>query len=430
MGAPGATIDTSAISNIAVRDSNRLVGSVAKALAANSPFIGVLKGGTFASGQGDTVLASLEMQAMPGDSLAVPTFTAHSAIAGTNGTTEKTGKVNLSYTLGSKRGLGPKVNVKAGFGAFKTSYLAAEDALRKLITQYVNADIQAQLVTKCASKFTCAGGSQGSARTFSNNFGGGAESNVDLTWNWTDFALPDQTLPFKTLHFLARYLKEGLFAEMWPAGDKVQPHFRFIGGSDIIEQFRNETNVKEIMMSLTTGGYKLGEQTVSGYSFETSPAYRGIAFGMTHRPLRFNTIGDGNNGTTAGVPVWINPVTEVTPALDTPGAAGGPTESTGYAQVNPAWLAATYEVGVLVADGAFERQTPAEYVGEGSFKFAPQLYMGELEWHYNKDNVTNMWGDYGWHKYQISRAYKPLRPQHIIAIAYKRASEDTGLVTV
>jgi hypothetical protein len=40
---------------------------------------------------------------------------------------------------------GPHVNVKQGYGAFKSSYLTAEDSLRKLVTQYINADVQAQL---------------------------------------------------------------------------------------------------------------------------------------------------------------------------------------------------------------------------------------------------------------------------------------------
>jgi hypothetical protein len=84
---------------------------------------------------------------------------------------------------------------------------------------------------------------------------------------------------------------------------------------------------------------------------------------------------------------------------------------------------------MLIADGAFERLVPEKYVGEGSFKFAPQLHMGELEWHYIMDNQCNQWGDFGWHKYQITRAYRPLRPQHIVPILYSRCPADLGLVS-
>ena len=399
-------IDPAAINQIAVKDTNRLIGSVAKCLAANSPFINILSGGTFASGVSDTVLAAVEMQAAPGDSLAVPTFINQTQIAGTAGTAEKTGKIDFSYTLQAKRGTGPKVSVKDGFAAFKTSYLTAEDALRKLITQYINADIQAQLTLKSGSKVSCV-----STGTLQSNLVGGTESNIGITWS--GLALPDSQLSFKALHAYARYLREGLFAEMFPASDKVQPHFRFIGSSDIVEAFRNETDVTSIGMALTTGGYKLGESMVSAYSFETSPAYRGLAFGVTQRPLRFSHY----NGST-GLPLWINPVQIISDSATL----------TAYSLPNPAWLSATYEVGHLIADGTFQRQVPEQYVGEGTFRFAPQLHGGELEWHYIKDNDENAWGDFGFHKYQITRAYKPFRPQHIIPIIFKRAQTDLGLV--
>lgn len=404
-------INPAQINDIAKRDQNRLVGSVAKALAANSPFINVLRGGTFPSGVGDTVVAAVEMQAAPGDSLAAPTFTPYSQIAGTAGTQERTGKVDFTYRLEAKRGTGPKVAVTQGYSAFKTSYLAAEDALRKLITQYINADIQYQLVTKAATKAKCRAGRSLAALTI-----GGNETDIGIDWSNLNMNAepPDAQLTFKALHAWARYLREALFGEFFPAGEKAQPHFRFIGSADVIESFREEVGVQNILIALTTGRYRLGEESVSGYSFETSPAYRGLAFGVTHRPLRCNDFD------ATGVPQFINPVTVVVDS----------TTNTAYAKPNPAWLSAQYEVGVLIADGAFERLVPEQYVGEGTFKFAPQLHGGELEWHYVKDNDVNAWGDYGFHKYQITRAYRPVRPQHIIPIIYKRRQVDLGLETI
>lgn len=396
------------ISQIAKKDTNRLVGSVARALAANSPFIGVLSGGTFASGMGDTVTSSVEMQAAPGDSLAVPTFTDETLLCGSVGSKERTGKVDFTYKLRGKRGIGPRVCVKQGYGAFKSSYLSAEDSLRKLITQYINADVQAQLVLSSATKATAKAGA-----TLAANTVGGSELNVGITF--AGLALPDAKISFKAVHAWARYLKEQLFGEMFSPEGKVQPHFRVIGGADIIESFRAEVGVENVLLALTQGGYKLGENSVSAYSWETSTAYRGIAFGTTHRPLRFNAINGGTN-----LPTWIDPVV-TTEDSDT---------NTAYSTANPAWLTATYEVLLLIADGSFQRQVPENYVGEGSFKFAPQLHAGELDWHYIKDNDCNQWGDFGWHKYQITRAYKPLRPQHIIPILFKRAQTDLGLTAI
>jgi hypothetical protein len=401
----GDCITPDTISDIASKDIGRIVGSVAKCLAANSPYMSVLQGGTFASGLSDEVKSVVQLQAAPGDSLAEPTFTDDTDICGTNGTQELTDTTDFTYRLQSKRGKGPRVCVKKGYAAFKDSYLRAEDSLSKLITQYVNADIRAQLTRKSASKFVCKNGSG-----FFTNFKGGAENNIGIGFGTV---LPDSAPSFKAVHAIARYMREALFAEMFPAGDKGQAHFRIIAEQDLIEAWRNETGVNTVLLSFVNGSYNLGEKALSSYSFESSPAYRGLAFATDQRPLRAT-------GLTAGFPTLINPVVNV------PNVG----KHTSSAKANPMWLTAPYGVFHIVADGSFERQVPERYVGEGSFKFAPQLHMGELDWSYIKDNDCNQFGDFGQHIYQITRAYKPLRPQHIVSVFYKRAAVDLGLATV
>ncbi len=391
------------ISDIASKDTSRLVGAIAKTLAANSPYLNVIGGGTFPSGVSDEIRSVVQMQAAPGDSLAIPTFVCDTELCGTLGVQDLTDTIDFTTRLESFRGRGPRICVKKGYAAFKGSYEKAEDSLKKLITQYINADVRAQLYLRSASKFTAAFGYD-----FNSLFTGGSETDLGV-----QFApiLPTGPMTFKALHYIARYLRESLFAE-WFSSDKGMPHFRFIAGSDQIEYFREEVGVENVLIALTTGGYKLGEQALTAYGFEQSPAYRGIAFGVDQRPLR--ATGFNEDGTLA----LVNPVTVVS----------NPSKNTAYAKANPTWLAADYEVGQLLADGSFERLTPEKYTGEGTFKFAPQLHMGELDWHYMLDNGCNQFGDYGWHKYQITRAYKPLRPQHIVPILYKRCEADLGLV--
>jgi len=391
------------ISEIAQKDVSRLVGTVAKTLAANSVFINVIGGGVFPSGVSDEIRFPVQMQAAPGDSLALPTFQCDTEVCGTNGIQDLTDAIDFTARLETKRGRGPRVCVKKGYAAFKSSYLSAEDSLRKLVTQYVNADIRAQLYLRSASKFNAVAGFD-----FDSLFTGGVETDLGV-----QFAplLPTGPLSFKALHYVTRFVKEALFASMFDSEGKGMPHARFIGSSDIIESFRNEIGVKEILIGLTTGGYKLGEQSVSAYQFEEAPAYRGIAFGVDQRPLRATGF-DGN-----GNLILVDPVVNV-PNL---------TKNTAYAKVNPAWLAADFEVGFLMFDNTFNRLVPEKYVGEGTFKFAPQLHMGELEWHYIIDNDCNQFGDFGWHKYQITRAYQPIRPQHVVPILYRRCQADLGL---
>jgi len=395
--------DPDVISNIASKDTNRIVGAIAKALAANSPYINVISGGTFPSGTSDAIRSIVQLQAAPGDSLAIPTFVCDTEICGQTGVQDLTDTVEFTLRLESFRGRGPNICVKQGYAAFKGSYTMAEDSMKKLVTQYINSDVRAQLYLRSASKFTA-----NANYDFNSLFTGGQPQDLGV-----QFAplLPTGPMTFKALHYIARYMKEVLFAE-WYSQDKGMPHFRFIGGSDQIEYFRSEVGVQNVMVALTTGGYKLGETSLTAYSFEQSPAYRGIAFGVDQRPLR--ATGFANDGTLA----LVDPVTVVTNA----------TNNTAYAKPNPSWLTADYEVGILMGDGAFERLVPEKYVGEGSFRFAPQLHMGELEWHYIIDNRCNEWGDYGWHKYQITRAYRPIHPEHIVPILYKRCQADLGLV--
>ena len=363
----------------------------------------MIGGGTFPSGVSDEIRSVVQMQAAPGDSLAVPVFVCDTELCGQLGHQDLTDTVDFTTRLESFRGRGPRICMKKGYSAFKGSYTMAEDSLKKLITQYINADVRAQLYLRSGSKFTAAAGYD-----FASIFTGGSESDIGV-----NFApiLPTGPMTFKALSYISRYMREVLFAE-WFSSDKGSPHFRFIGGSDQIEYFRSEVGVENVMIALTTGGYKLGEQTLTAYSFEQSPAYRGIAFGVDQRPLR------ATGFAVDGSLTLVNPVTVISNVA----------KNTAYAVANPTWLAADYEVGQFLADGSFERLTPEKYTGEGTFKNAPQLHMGELDWHYLLDNGCNQFGDYGWHKYQITRAYKPLRPQHIVPILYKRCPADLGLV--
>ncbi len=392
------------LSDISRKDSSRLVGTIAKSLAANSPYMNILEGGTFPSGVSDEIRTSVQMQAAPGDSLAIPTFVCDTELCGTQGLQDLTDAIDFTARLESKRGKGPRVCVKKGYAAYKSSYLSAEDSLKKLVTQYINADIRAQLYLRSASKFNATFGYD-----FDSLFTGGNETDIGVK-----FAplLPSGAVSFKALHYLARYMKENLFADMFEAGGEGQAHFRFIGSSDIVNAFREESGVKDNLIALTNGSYKFGEVSLRGYSFESAGAYRGIAFGVDQRPLR--ATGFSNSGLLN----LVDPLVVVENAQ----------KNTAYAKVNPAWLAAPYEVGFLFAQRSFRRLTPEKYTGEGSFKFAPQLHMGELDWHYHVDNDCNAFGDFGWHQYQITRAYQPERPQFVVPILYRRCTTDLGLV--
>jgi hypothetical protein len=188
----GDCITPATLSDISRKDTSRIVGTIAKSLAANSPFVNILEGGTFPSGVSDEIRTDVQMQAAPGDSLAIPTFVCDTDLCGTQGLQD----------------------VKKGYAAYKGSYLSAEDSLKKLVTQYVNADVRAQLYLRSASKFNAVYGYD-----FDSLFTGGNETDIGVK-----FApiLPSGPVSFKALHYLARYLKENLFADQFSTDGEGQ----------------------------------------------------------------------------------------------------------------------------------------------------------------------------------------------------------------
>jgi len=384
-------IPTATIQNFASKDVNRIIGQIGRVLARKSPYINSIDGGTLPN-VSDVVRSVVEEMAVPASSLAAPTFVNDTTLCGVGATPDQVGSTEYQFQLQTLRGAGPRVCVKQARTAFKGSYLQAQVSLEKTILQIINADIRYQYLIQSGIKFTV-----NSTRTFTQNLTG------DMQQINTQFApaLPDGPMNFKSLYKIGTFLREEMLAE--PFATRDGEFFQVMASADQIENFRNDADVKEDLIGLTTGSFRLGEESISGYQFM---GYRGFAFGIDQQPLRATGFdGSGNL-------VLVNPI--ISSAV-----------TNGFAQRrNPAWVNAPYEVMFVVAGDAFKRLVPESYTGEGTFKFAPQLAMGELEWTYFRDNDCNLYGDFGQHIYQISRAIQPVRPQNVCAIVYKRCPFD------
>jgi hypothetical protein len=385
---------TEAITNFASKDTNRIVGKIAEVLAQRSPWMDILEGGTLEN-VSDVVRSIVQEQAVMANSLARPSFTNDTELCGSSGTPDQVGTTEYSYQLQSLRGEGPKVCVKQGRTSFKGSYIQAQMALEKGILKLTNADIRYQLYNRSGVKFTVR-----SDKNFDQLINGDSQ---DIDTSFVNLE-PNAPLSFKTLYRLCTVLREELLADPFESDSGVM--FKFIGSIDQIELFRNELDIKEDLRALTTGRYQLGEKSLTGYQW--SGPYRGVAFGIDQQPLRAMSM-------TAGQPNLLEPEVSV---VASKGVA---------ARRNPDWINANFEVGFLIAAQSFKRLVPQQWVGEGTFKFAPQLHAGELKWHYAIDNACNKYGDFGQHIYQISRAYQPIRPHAIIPIVYQRCGRDLGL---
>jgi hypothetical protein len=387
-------IELSAVQNFAAKDTNRIVGQIAKVLARKSPYMNVLKGGTIPN-VSEVVRSVVQERAVMAASLAEPVFTNDVELCGTGADADEVGSTEYQYQLQSLRGRGPRVCIKTSRASFKGAYLQAQMALEKGVLQVMNSDIRATLLNRSGVKFVAKNGV-----SFDNLVTGEAQA-IDTAFYPS---LPDSPMNFKTLYKLGSLLREDLLVD--PFGTASGDFFMVIASIDQLENFRNDADVKEDLKALTTGSFKVGEQAITGYQFQ---GYRGFALGVDSQPLRYNVL-DGN-----GKPVLIEP--EIGVAVSNGKGS----------RRNPAWVSALYEIGFVVGGDGFARLTPEKYSGEGTFKFAPQLAMGELEWVAQRDNDCNLFLDYGQHIYQISRAYQPLRPHAIVPFAYKRCPFDTGL---
>lgn len=384
-------IPLATIQNFASKDTNRIIGQIARVLARKSPYINSIDGGTLPN-VSDVVRSVVEEMAVPASSLAAPVFVDDTALCGVGATADVVGSTEYQFQLQTLRGAGPRVCVKQARTAFKGSYLQAQVSLEKTILQLINADIRYQYLIQSGIKYVV-----NSTFSFGNNLTG------DMQQINTQFAqhLPDSHLNFKTLYRIGTFMREEMLAE--PFATKAGEFFQVMLGADAVESLRNDADVKEDLIYLTAGSFKLGEEAIAGYAFQ---GYRGFAIGIDQQPLRSTGFTGG------GDLVLVNPI--VSTAV-----------TNGFAQRrNPAWVNAPYEVGFVIAGDAFKRLVPESYVGEGTFRFAPQLAMGELEWTYFRDNDCNLYGDFGQHIYQISRAIQPIRPQNVCPVLFKRCPFD------
>ena len=384
------------IEDFVSKDTNRISGTIAKALIQKSPYINVLKGGVW-DYVSEVQRAVVQEPAAIASSLTEPVFFQDVTMCLNPGVSDELGTTEYTYMPGVLRGKGPNICVNTAPYAFKDSYKMGLDALRKAILQITNVDVRANLARRCGLKFT-----MNSTQTFTQNLSGDYAA-IDTTFLG---GLPDSPISFKALQKIAMHMKETLLVEQFETSN-MGTMFKWIGGIDSAEGFRNELEIRNDIRYMAAGSFKWGAESLTGYEFEGP--YRGIAFGIDPQPLRFNAL-DVNN-----YPIFIEPLVTVNTSK---GKGRRP---------NPLWLSATYELSLLMGMNSFQRDVPRKYSGEGEMKFDPLGYGGELKWHYAIDNDCNLFGDYGRFIYEMRRAYKPLYPHACCAIIHQRCSDDLGL---
>ncbi len=395
-------INPSLASNFAAKDTNRIQGNVIRILAKKTPFTDVLEGGTMASGVSDTQRVVVQEVAVTNQSLTRPASTPYLNSCGNVGPTAEMGSTEFDYAPAIIGGRGPLICVFTTWAAFKDTYKSAEDSLRKGVVQIMNADVRANLVDASGCKMVLQ-----INKTFDQLFDGNVNS---INTPFPGIGVPNAGPSFASLEYLGRFMREDLMVEPFPIAGDDDGVLKVIASQQTIQILRNGADVRTDYRYITAGSFKVGKDQLTKYSWEGP--YRGFAFGVDPQPLRFDTL-DGY-----GQPIYIEPYvnTEVTN-----GNGNRP---------NPLWVRAKYEVMLVMGKGGFRRLIPESSTGEGTMKFPPQVYMGQLKWKNTEDNDQNAWGDWGYHLYRMNRAYKPEHPHAVCAIAYARSMAALDLTVV
>lgn len=392
--------------DFANRDANRLVGTVAMYLAQRSPYLDTIDGGTLDSGS-ETVRSVVAEQAMPAASMTRPVFGSALNACGTGGGIDSYGSTEFSFSLGNIRGRGPRVCVKGTRTAFKTAYPASVNSLKQVLVAINNADVRANYLDNGGLKVTC-----DSTGTFSQDISGAINTIPGAGLGYPN-RTPDSMPSVRAMETVMTYMRESL--NVAPFDDDGEGYFKCIFGQDVIQGFRDELDIREDVRALTTGRYKMGEDTISGYRFKGP--YHAMAFGVDPTPLRFTTI-------TSGVPTLIEPLTATAVTTSTSGQV-----QTYAARPNSSWLTATYEIGFIMGKGSFKRLVP-EYKKVAGWDFSEQLVNGGLHWEQLFDADCNLFRDFIVPLYEIERGFQPVVPHAVCAVLFKRAASSMNLTPV
>lgn len=369
-------------------------------IALNDPYANLVDGGTTPNGMGEQIKTIVTDRLVSNQSLTRPAFGLTINSCGTVGPRAEFGQIVFTTQLETLRGVGPTICLNQSRFAVEDSYRIGCQNLQDAIKTVFSADIRNQLLTLSGVK----GVVKATATSLSQILSGGY-NQVAVPFIG---GLPTTAVTHKFLVALSNYMRDNLSPEFF--GDGAGQHFVFISSSDQTEALRNQANVNTELLAMVKGSFSDAKNELMKYAFIDYP-YRQIKLAIDQQPLRFNTV------TAAGFPVLIEPLIRVV-------------NDSGVGNVtNPAWVSAQYEVGFLVSKGTFRRLVPERYLGEGCFRFEPQFIMGELDWNNERDQTCNTWRDFGFHQYQIVRAFQARRPHGIIPVLYKRCALDFGFAT-
>ena len=398
-------VDFAAYANqVFSRNPSLLYGPIGEALRTKTPWLSVFRPGTFPAQVAAQLVAVLQGRTKMGASMAAPQFSAMLGTCGAaNLTVDKNGTNQYPYSAEIGSGTSDQICMNNGFSAFKESLLREVSAYQEGTTQLLAADTRWQAFVNSGVKAVVQTATP-------------AESMITGGENQYQVAVPavnsDAGLTVGVLQAFNRIMRTNFRAV--PFGSGAGMHARLLASPETLDRLRDELGAPAYgtanimpLGALAAGGDRMGIDSIKSYLFEQ--LFRGIQYGEDTIDLRLNWNGSG-----------YDPVDPDIAAAATAGTV---------AETSPDWEEASHTVSFLIYDGAFERQVPAAWTGEGKVRFDRQLFGGDIQFINNKDMTCNPFGDWGVLAHRIGRALKPLRPWFVLPIISKRCREDNGLET-
>lgn len=365
-----------------------------------NPYASLYDGGTYPNFEGDRVITAVMDRVATGHSLTRPVSVRQNQACGIVGPQAKYGQTTFTSYADVLRGESPLVCINKARQTVVDGYEMATKALRNANKDIIMAEQRVRLVDNSGLKYV--------ARTDSTipaSLNGG--ENVQAA-DWPNL-LPNAAMSFEALLKLAEMLRYvyGLNIETFGEGDNGS--FRVIVGYEQTNRFRNEANVLADFRAATTGSYNDAKNELWQYQF--NPLYRGLQIGVDPQPLRFSNL------SADGSPQFIEPLIESTDV------DGG----TGKNVVNPEWVAAPYEVGIIASKSTFQWKVPQSLTSIGEMKWPAQFSTGALQWVDGAYIPCNKYNEFGQFIWGLNYMVTPQVPHGIIAFTYTRCQSDLGL---
>lgn len=389
-------IEIGEASDFLSQDQNRISGRIARSLAINSPWINILETGTFRAGVSCTQRSIVAEAIAPALSQCAPVWGAFTCDRPPQ--TVCYGSTEYQYAPEQYFEKSCPFCLQTSFCAFRNAIRMVEMSYTDHITTLWNSWIRAKVfqlsATKVVADSTATSFDQIVARGFATNFPAGRTPNSPLTWRF--------------VKFVANYLTHTLLAgSEFKWGNGALGGFRLITDQQTIDSFRDDNNVRLDIRAIAAGCCDKGMTMLGSYSW-LGP-WQGVEFGVDQSIIRVS--GVRADGTVCCVePFLSEAATKGTKRI-----------------VNPAWLAAPYQISFLMAKGTFVREIPEEFLGEGLTKFERQNWGGKITWHNVLDNCDNITGNKGFHYWNLAAAFRPERPEFAIPILHTRCVDDMGL---